>query len=309
MLKQLLITTALLSPFASSASTFTNIETCQQLVDIPHASKDSYRLVNDLDCAGVSFERKSTFRGQLDGNHKTIRNIDLTYSNPNVFGKLDDAKIYNLTLSDVNLNFPTDGRNTPSNLGVLAGGVFDSELSNIRLDNANVTGRASQSAGLLLGWVTRSTFNNVAVVNSTLTTISRKIGGVFGNLIDSDVNYVSVENNQVYVDNTRTSIAYFGHVAGYATESNLTDINVRNNYADVAKVKSQFKTAVLFGGAYQNISLGNVQIFNTDINYPTAYLITPFVKSSKSLVNISQLEHDSTLDLTEDKYMNLIHIE
>lgn len=309
MLKQLLITTALLYPFTSSASTVTNIDTCQQLVDIPHTSKDSYRLVNDLDCSGVSFERKSSFLGQLDGNHKTIRNIELTKSNPNIFGKLEDATVHDLTLENVVLNFPIDGRNPASTLGVLAGGVFDSELTNIRLDNAHVTGRAVQCAGLLFGWVNRSTFNNVSVVNSTLTTTSRKIGGIFGNLIGSNVDYVSVENNQFYVDNTRTSIANFGNVAGYVTESNLTDINVRNNYADVAKVKSQFYNAVLFGGAYQNISLGNVQIFNTDINYPTAYLITPFVKSSKSLVNISQLDHDSNLPITSDKYLNRINIE
>ncbi len=38
-------------------------------------------------------------------------------------------------------------------------------------------------------------------------------------------------------------------------------------------------------------------------------LITPFVKSSNSLVNISQLDRDSDLDITSDKHLNLINIE
>lgn len=38
-------------------------------------------------------------------------------------------------------------------------------------------------------------------------------------------------------------------------------------------------------------------------------LITPFLKTPDFGIIIKGLNHDSTLDLTKDKYMNLIHIE
>ena len=98
-----------------------------------------YKLMNDLDFKDVSYA-STDFFGNLDGNHKTIRNISTT--NTGVFNFVGDrnslAKIENLVIE--NIFSISDGNNY---LGGLANVVENTSLTNVHLISGEIKHKGS----------------------------------------------------------------------------------------------------------------------------------------------------------------------
>lgn len=85
---------------------FIDVSSCEDLLAINDDLSANYRLVNDIDCSGVSLSpigAEIGFFGQLDGNYKTISHINIVEEAANIglFESLDEyAAVYNLNITD-----------------------------------------------------------------------------------------------------------------------------------------------------------------------------------------------------------------
>ena len=201
-------------------------------------STDRYYLANDLNFAGYNWTYVSSviFRGQLNGNHKTISNLSITVSGGSyhgIFPRANSAQIRDLTLSNVQM---------------ISG--FSS---------------SSQVSGLLVGQVTggTNTFHNITVINSGVQGYSANgVGGLIGYVNGSGgiVNLTNIKTNNLKVYNHTSSAGGLIGRTNNGTTINISDVDI---LTDVYAQNSSSNVGGLIGyvisGAYVNITRAIVQ--------------------------------------------------
>ncbi len=178
------------------------ISTCQELQDIAvtysndTASEDVYKLVDDIDCATVidgeanegyfdpigTFSDESdtgVFVGVLDGNNKTISNlnIDIDAANVGLFGFVSSAIFKDLTFSSSTVNSTQSG----SSAGLLAGSASGITIDNV-VSSVDIT--SVGTAGGFVGYLEDfgpSTITSSSV-SSDITGGADGVGGFVGNI-------------------------------------------------------------------------------------------------------------------------------
>lgn len=118
------------------------ISTPVQLQEIAKDPDASYILKNDLDMEGIDWTPVSEFSGILDGNGKTISNLNITSSAPKsknmgMFGDItEDGKIKNLHLENVTVQAEkTDAENIGTFAGVVAGNLDEVTATGVIYDD------------------------------------------------------------------------------------------------------------------------------------------------------------------------------
>lgn len=177
----------------------------QQIVKAPGAS---YRIAQDFDAHGRSVAIEQ-FEGVLDGNGKTISNLDVTSNNyyGGLFGNASGATIKNLTLSQPTARVTADNQQ----FGLLSGFAISTNVQNVCVDYGMIdaTDAMASPIGTLLGMAAaESKVSDCYVHNTELTTGCRTVGGVVGELRTSS----SVEKTAV----SNTFITALGEVGGIA---------------------------------------------------------------------------------------------
>ncbi|MCX8799670.1 hypothetical protein [Vibrio parahaemolyticus] len=220
----------------------TSITNCDTFINTNFQAQEKYIIENDIDCAGSAINNPLDFRGELDGQGYTIRDLviqsDQRYTG--LFSEIIEAKIVNLRLE----NITAKSSYRPLSFGVLAGVIRDSKLDNIEVANSQLLAsslKISQGVGLVAGRITGS--NNVSSINVNNSTLrvgeGSYIGSIFGYVQHSKLDKLKSQNNRVYIDaDGRSSI---GGLVGKATStkinnSDVSDILVSAPWVDKASV-------------------------------------------------------------------------
>lgn len=158
------------------------ISSVGDLAQISKAPSANYRLACDFDAHGRSVALNE-FSGVLDGNGKTISNLDLTSTNDygGLFGNTVGAKISNLTLLNPTATIKDDNLQ----FGLLSGFAINTKISNVTVKNATIDGTQAYATpvGVLVGMASsESVIEDCYIVDSRLTTRSRSVGGVAGEM-------------------------------------------------------------------------------------------------------------------------------
>jgi hypothetical protein len=186
-------------------------------------STDRYYLFNDIDFSGYNWDYDNTtsqvtFRGTLDGNGKTLRNLTLTYNSSysyfGIFPRMDGGSVYNVTLENIDLrlgNTALGGTSTRS--GLITGNAYGSTntISNITIIDSGVRGTSSSGVGGLVGNVSNSStvvnIDNIKATNLKVFSKNSSVGGLVG--------YISSSSATVNV----SDIDIQGEVYSYASSS------------------------------------------------------------------------------------------
>ncbi|MEC1639559.1 cohesin domain-containing protein [Schinkia azotoformans] len=183
------------------------ITTADQLnaLNLREYSDKNFKLVNDIDLSSYSNWQpiSSGFKGTLNGNDKTIRNLTITesrYQNTGLFITLQDATIKNLTIDGVNIDLENRLFQSYS-VGTLAASSFSSTIENVHVTNGTVSGSRTAgfsgngSLGGLLGYAYQTTITNATSAVSVVGDLNNSsfddgTGGLIGVLDSGTVNKV-----------------------------------------------------------------------------------------------------------------------
>ena len=254
-----------------------------------HPADDS-KGVDELSWSPISDVAKNNqapiymWRGQFDGNGKTISNLYINatseYQGLFGYGYSDDENIKgvikNLTLANVNV------KNTAGCTGALIGGADNFEITQVVISSGTVEGEISVVGGICGQADTESKFlscENRAQIKSQ-TDNSNNIGGICGSVNSSHIeecaNYGNINSQGVYVggicgssigsSSITTSANYgdivgnnsVGGIIGYASNASIS------NSLTTGDVKSITDAAgFVIGCCYKAITLSNTVAYNS----------------------------------------------
>ena len=224
-----------------------------------------------------------TWRGQFDGNGKTISNLYINatsdYQGLFGYGLSNDENIKgvikNLTLANVNV------KNTAGCTGALIGGADNFEITQVVISSGTVEGEISVVGGICGQADTESKFlscENRAQIKSQ-TDNSNNIGGICGNVNSSHIekcaNYGNINSQGVYVggicgssigsSSITTSANYgdivgnnsVGGIIGYANNASIS------NSLTTGDVKSGYPAGFVIGVCGDAITICNTVAYNS----------------------------------------------
>lgn len=223
------------------------------------------------------------WRGQFDGNGKTISNLYINatsdYQGLFGYGYSNDESIIgvikNLTLANVNV------KNTAGCTGALIGGADNFEITQVVISSGTVEGEIYAVGGICGQADAESKFlscENRAQIKSQ-TDNSNNIGGICGNVKSSHIekcaNYGNINSQGVYVggicgssidsSSITTSANYgdivgnnsVGGIIGYASNASIS------NSLTTGDVKSGYPAGFVIGCCYNAITLSNTVAYNS----------------------------------------------
>lgn len=211
-----------------------------------------YRLESDIDLAGAEWkpigDHTAPFGGVFDGNGHTISHWVQTkaydsasYYNNGFFGRVADAVIVNLTLTDFSIN--PGVVNYTIDIGGLVGSANNTTIENCAVDGTIVLNRTLEAAekarvGMLLGHASQASVSTRIERCTTKGSINVRFAGVYaGGLIGVvSPSHAHIYNNYADVDitlfgtavtnKTTKSYTYGGQLIGFVSSVGDIDGNV-----------------------------------------------------------------------------------
>lgn len=188
-------------------------------------SKDAkYRLMNDIDFANETVDTIKGFKGTFDGNGYYIKNIKVDTTN-------STEQYYYYSVD----NFKT--LNEETEIGVPAG-LFDrtefATIENLGIDNANVTGTAN--VGILAGEIIETNITNCLIKNSVAISNGESNAGAVGGLVgwtykkDNPCNITQVAMDNVKVKGASVTS---GMIAVSASDIIIRNCKLENSEIDM----------------------------------------------------------------------------
>jgi len=210
-----------------------NIETCEQLLDIPNRTTETYMLTQDIDCNGLVQNKAIDFKGELDGNGYRIIGLEIGYDDRSMglFSTIYGGSVVNLGLDSIVI----DDNGKHNNVGLLAGSVgYDTLISDVEINTSSisVTQRASFGLGLLVGYVSKqSKLEGIRSYNSKIDTVDRSkhVGGLVGVLEESSLNLASVDGNQINIIYDLGGNVSVGGLIGDLITSVVSNVSIENS--------------------------------------------------------------------------------
>lgn len=250
---------------AGSAGDPYQINTPGRFLEIQDSLSSYYKVMNDLDFNGVTFNGIAIFTGSLDGQNYTVKNI----VNPQVYG-------------------PVDGTQGTGLFDVASGAT----IKNLHIDNLQLTSSntdANQAAGGVIGLDrgTASVVSNVIVTNSqigvNLAGNNQQTGGIIGQERNSNAN---IQNCLVYTTSLHaTSQVYaVGGILGYA---GVGVAHIENCFSGATKYGTGFTYA---GGIVGSSPSGNA----VSSDYYNAEFFGSYTTGAENAISTSQMQDSGT---------------
>ena len=234
------------------AEGYTVITSADELQDINNNLGGKYILMADIDLSGENWtpigNLNNPFTGELNGNGYTISNLVLDNNTMNyygLFGRIQNAEISNLGMENANVT-------GMMYVGLLAGYSYQSTIS-----NCFVTGSVSglSDVGALVGYNTHNSSVDSCYSISDVTGTSYRVGGLIGyNADKSSINF-SFTQSEVYGNQ---------NIGGFVGQNSSSTIS--NSFSD--------------GIANGNSQTGGFAGFNESGNISSCYWDTEKSKSS-----------------------------
>lgn len=208
------------------------ISSAGDLAQIVGNKEAFYRVACDFDAFGhpVAIEE---FNGQLDGNGKTIYNLDVTSDNyyGGLFGSTTGAKIHDLTLSAPSAT--VTGKN--EQFGLISGFAIETSINNVCVKHGNIESAemTATPVGVIVGMATGETkIEDCYVRDTKFNTVNRSVGGVVGEMrTSSEVTRCAVNGSEL------TANGEIGGIAGIigngckVSDSSVSETTIKgNNY-------------------------------------------------------------------------------
>lgn len=243
----------------------------------------SYILARDIDFNNITppewiNNQDLVFKGSLNGNGKTISNIDLV-DYRGIFGILEGATIINLTLDNIHINYSASNTYTS---GILAGRLqgTGTVIDGITITNSSIE-NVSVLAGGLFGFASPLSSTGSASISNISITQTEVSGGYasadYGNggVIGSINNFnITFENIEVSATITSPNALNSGGVVGASLgTSNLTFTGV--DVFDTSVATNGTSTALGVGGiigktaATGQITMSDISVSNTSVTMDT----------------------------------------
>ncbi|MEI6480874.1 MAG: fibronectin type III domain-containing protein [Candidatus Saccharibacteria bacterium] len=233
--------------------------TCAELQDFNQqgTARDTYKLANDIDCSGIEYFDKlqwgDGFSGIFDGQGHTISNLNILGVDEYRIGMFKNtgggAEISNVTFDNAQIV----GTEDSSDCGVVAGYMYATDVTNVRVQNSSVT--CPNTVGGIAGRITNdgdthesANVSRVAVIDSDIHAFATDMGGWFnggstaGGIFGmAEAGYQSVVSiDQAYSNASVQADRYSaGGIVGYAYASNDADdtensstILINNSYSE-----------------------------------------------------------------------------
>lgn len=242
-------------PYTTAAANTPTGTPINTIADFEAMTDGDYYLANDLDFSGKLYTNfvVASFSGTLDGNGKTIKNVEIVATEDGgIFrslGATANTTIKNLVIEGVAMTLQSEaGLN---NVGLLAGYQHTLNAENtleetespftLTIENCTVSGTMNgmtRAAGGLLGVAKNATVKNTTTAGSFKILdgagkYTRRLGGFFG---ETRVGVINIYNSSNSVDITiptapgykaHMSVAGFVGVAG-ASEKETENVNIYN---------------------------------------------------------------------------------
>jgi hypothetical protein len=247
---------------------------------------DKYYLATDIDFTGFNWTYNATnnsvtFRGELNGNQKTLSNLTITnttttYNYHGIFPRISGARIHDLTLYNIQLvTNPSSG--TAQRAGLISGNAYGGTnlIQNLKVLNSGTQGASANGVGGLIGEISGAstivTFSRIKLNNMKVFSRSAYVGGLVGrvNTSGATVNMADIDfKGDVYSNSTNTTT---GSIAGgligqtnagtYANiERAIVDVTFQNTLVTAVNYLA-YGTRYLGGFIGYNLSASaNIQI-------------------------------------------------
>tara|TARA_B100001094_G_scaffold332850_2_gene406862 strand:- start:3607 stop:4881 length:1275 start_codon:yes stop_codon:yes gene_type:complete len=224
------------------------INNCETLLAIPEKSTLHYQLTQDIDCTDQVVHQPKVFSGVLEGQHHAIRHLTLQVRQGayvGLFSRLEGATIKHLTLD--NIQWQT-GESLVQMGGLLAGIIKFSHIEDLRITQSNLAAGdaayypfAQMGLGLVAGIIERSTLTQIQLENNQITTSSSS--GAVGALAGRAHKKAQIKNVLIHDLSIQVHIGlrvrrkhYIGGVLGYLGDaSELSDVQITHTYIDDAQ--------------------------------------------------------------------------
>ncbi len=213
-----------------------SIKTVEDFLNMENERDAYYVLDEDLDFSNKSsvslFTASEPFKGNLDGNNKTIRNYTIaTGEYSGLFEYLKDATIKDLNLENASLEMTSACRY----IGALAGYAVNSDIENVKVDGFELTtssGSTSTSQiGGLIGYATSQADAN-------------------DDLSETKILNSSVENLSMSLDQVRPTSSYVYYIGGFLGRA-TGQTTVTNCYVQgVMELLLKSSTGTLYAGGF-----------------------------------------------------------
>lgn len=220
-----------------------------------------YRLKNDIDFSGFKYEPiggQVGFSGELDGNGKTIKNVDLSnasdeFGRVGLFTTMSQANVYSLKLEGFTAN-----KKIKNNFGALAGYVANSVLNGVEVTNSKfiISSSNTISVGGVVGYVFKSDIICVFIETTELNVSSE--GAVYSGLMFGHINEITMFASYAHIDKSisittsKGVSVYFGGFAGREeNNSNISNCYVNqklNSKVAVTNTANSLGSSIYCGG-------------------------------------------------------------
>lgn len=177
------------------------IATAGDLKQIGTDLSASYKLVNDIDCGGISFKAIDNFSGTLDGDGHVISHLSL-YGNGKVglFATTENATFKNLNFYDCSIDLEGD-----SEAAVMATTSMATTFENIHVRRLNVTGDTFKG---IFGGISGRNWRGSSVSECEVTGADinlpscPSVGGIVGEIRTGSNVTACVFSGKINADNT-----------------------------------------------------------------------------------------------------------
>ncbi len=244
----------------SPDSNIIEVSTVEQLVDVSKNLSGSYKLMADIDLAGVTWTPIGTsatsFKGIFNGNGYVIKNLKVSERDYSGLFGYNQGRLMNVELADVVINSlqqnyvgslagyssgliincSVTGHSSVKG-GTYTGGLVGYVSGSIKQSytECSVEGKWGSSAiGGLVGYVTTLNSQNVATIEECYTTGNIKgysVGGIVGYLYESKmINCFSTGNAYGSSDRDGLVFGYSNQIMNCYTISDAGTSNLMNNY-------------------------------------------------------------------------------
>lgn len=150
----------------------------QRITDSPAAS---YRLNSDIDCGGISLPMVDTFKGTLDGDGHTVKNLAIYgQGNAALFKECNGATVKNINFYDTRLNLSGNG-----DAAVISSRSIASTFDNIHIRRLSASGDdfTGQFGGISCSTWSKTAISGCEVTDATIDLPQANgLGGIAGDM-------------------------------------------------------------------------------------------------------------------------------
>lgn len=250
----------------------------------------NYIITNNLNMEGVSVKSLWHFSGIIDGNNKTISNLvvtesarrdfDICYDQIGLLTSPRNATIRNVSFNHLSMGLDASSDPLGGYIGSIAGESYNTTVSNVNIQNFQITGRYSKR--LVIGGFFGTGGGNIT--NSSITFIDGhnitsggssyytsnfgSLGGLMGRGSCSATNVTINFNNlsfrmDGYDEYTRSAKCLVGGLFGDTQESLTPDVSMYNNITVYGNITASGYSDVYTGKIY-NYYYGGIYYSSTN---------------------------------------------